>query len=108
MNAYSAKLALKKLAIAAGNELPDDITPVVGNLPARVSKKKAVNQALVLHQQEKWAKKIEHRSIQRLGNEDVATVEAARPGIQYFRNRTTSYLKDHFSSLFDLPSQTIS
>jgi hypothetical protein len=105
---YSAKLALKKLAIAAGNELPDDIAPLVENLPGRLSKKKVVEQALALHQEEIRNKKIEHRSIKRLGNEDVGTKDATKMPIQYLRNRTTSYLKDHFSMWFNSCSLTVS
>ena len=86
MHAYSAKLALKKLAIVIGNKLPDNITSVVEKHSAWVSKKKVVNQALALHQQEKQSKKIECHSIQQLGNEDVATAKPGRLGIQYLRN----------------------
>lgn len=104
----SAKLALRKLAIAAGNELPDDIAPLVENLPGRFSKKKVVDQALALHQQDIRNKKIERRSIKRLGNEDVVINDDTKKPIQYLRNRTMSHLKDHFSMWFSSCSVTVS
>ena len=85
MHAYSA-IVLKKLTIAAGNKLPDDITPVVEKHLAWVSKKKVINQALALHQQKKQGKNIECCSTQQLGNKNVAIAKPGRLGIQYFRN----------------------
>ena len=90
---------MKNLQIAAGNELPEDIALLVENLPVQ-GPKKMVAMALAEHKQKNRNKVIEHRSIKKLGNEDVNAEVPTKLNIQFFRNETTSALKDQYGIQF--------
>jgi hypothetical protein len=81
--------------MAAGHDIPEDIAPLLAKSGLKASKK-PTDLAFALHQQKQRDKKLEHRSIKRLGNEDDIVEVPGKMNIQYYRNETTSRLKDHY------------
>jgi hypothetical protein len=78
--------------MAGGADMPEDIAPLM----AKQQSQKPADLAFALHQQIKANKKLERRSIKRLGNEDVEVEVPGKMKTQFYRNETTSRLKDHY------------
>jgi hypothetical protein len=82
--------------MASGLDIPDDIAPLVAKSGVQGSKK-AAGLTFTL-QQQKRDKDIERRSIKRLGKDDADPEVPPKLTIQFYRNETTSRLKEHYGT----------
>jgi len=85
--------------MAGGIDLPDDIAALLAKACSQQSQKPS-DLAFALHQRLKADKKLERRTIKRLGNEEVEVEVPGKMKIQFYRNETTSRLKDHYGMFF--------
>lgn len=81
--------------MASGLDIPDDIAPLVAKSDVQGSKR-AAGLTFALHQQQKRDKDIERCSIKRLGKDNADPELPPKLTIQFYRNETTSRLKEHY------------
>jgi len=83
------------LRAASGLDVPEDLKPFIKESDPQPLQKpqKPADVAFARHQQKQAAKKLELRTIKRLGNEDAEDEVPGKINIQYYRSIATSHLK---------------
>jgi len=86
------------LRAASGLDVPEDLKDFIKESDPQPSQKpqKPADIAFARHRQKQAAKKLELRTIKRLGNEDAEDEVPEKMNIQYYRSVTTSHLKHQY------------